>query len=265
VGVGGGLLKKTGGFKKFSRPWLRFWVWEKQSPKKISRWQRMPTLGSSSGEIDVNLACGAVWTTQRLKLEPQSQFTQIGTYTIPGITLGGSDSVVDLGGSTVPDCCLFRHIEPHRNCPECYLLQLANGGKPISRSKMAFLTETRQHHFAQACQIAIADRQSESTISNNGSAPCMVSISAMSSFRTGISAHCPGPGSYPLAYDIWIEDNEFVDLGGYGFTQPASITTWLSTINHFQSWGKASLRITRMRSRVRFYWLPRALLSLDWW
>jgi hypothetical protein len=56
-------------------------------------------LGSTGGEIDVNLACGTTWTTQVvLSANHNLVFTQPGVYVVPQITVSGSN-IVDLRGA----------------------------------------------------------------------------------------------------------------------------------------------------------------------
>jgi len=197
------------------------------------------TLGSSSGEIDVNLACGAVWTTQPvLNSNHNLKFTQIGTYTIPGITLGGSDSVVDLGGSTVRIAAYSDILNPTGLPGMFTFFNGKTAASDITIQNGILDGNTANTTSAQACQIANCRSAIRIDNNNNGSAAVHGIHISHVKFQNWNNPPIVLAGSYPLAYDIWIEDNEFVDLGGYGFYSAGFDHNLVINHNHFQSWGK---------------------------
>jgi len=201
-------------------------------------------LGKARGEINVDPACGTNWTTQVvLGANHNLKITQTEIYVIQGISFSGNN-IVDLGGSTI-------QIAPY---------------SPIKFPSGFFATYVGDAPASNVTiQNGILDGNSANTPSG---AYCLVHklnchpAIEISSNKSGVNAahdvkiqnikfqnwsYTPivvqGFNSYPLPYDIYILNNEFLNTGG----NVIGISGWDHNLvirgNVFNNWGAGAVGV----------------------
>jgi hypothetical protein len=190
------------------------------------------SLGSTGGEIDVNQACGTIWTTQAvLSANHNLVFTQTGTYVVAGITVSGSN-IIDLRGAELQMPAYTSGLTAgmfttYNGTTAASNVWIENGVLDGNWSN----TPSANTCLFAACRPALR-------IDNDSNATAVHDIHV----QHIVAQNWNNPvveliNNYPLAYNIFVENSKFDNIGTFVIYSAGFDRNFFIRDNLFHNWG----------------------------
>jgi hypothetical protein len=197
------------------------------------------SLGSTGGEIDVNQACGTIWTTQAvLSANHNLVFTQTGTYVVAGITVSGSN-IIDLRGAEL-------QMPAYTYGPTAGMFTTYNGTTASSNVWIengtldgnSANTPSPNTCLSNTCRAGVS-------IDNGGNSTAVHDIHIQNvTFQNWASNPIAlGPSGspvflhFPFPYNIYVDGSRFINNGANNIYSAGWDHNLSITNNYFTGWG----------------------------
>jgi hypothetical protein len=199
-------------------------------------------LGKARGEINVDSSCGTNWTTPVvLGAHHNLKITQTESYVIQGISFSGNN-ILDLGGSTIqiapyspakaPTGLFTTYVD---NSPASDVT-IQNGVLDGNSANTPSATYCITH--IQTCHPAIEINSKNNGVNAaHGITIRNIKFQNWNYYPIAIQ----GFNSYPLPYDIYILNNEFLNSGGNVIGSSGWDHNFVIRGNVFNNWGAGAV------------------------
>ena len=199
------------------------------------------SLGSTSGEIDVNQACGATLSTAvTLSASHNLVWTQAGTYTVNEISLAGNN-IVDLRGAelqiaaysvsgTPPNAGMFT---TYNGSSVASNVLIENGALDGNASNITGSSYPSNTCLEGQCRAALR-------IGNGGTAAAPHDIRTYNvKFQNWTNPAIYTDNTYPLPYNIILDTDVFDTVGPSNIVTEGFDHTFVVRNSRFRNWGSS--------------------------